>query len=71
MYNTSYLAEAVEYAREYGFNIKQEGRPSLDYAALKKKRDAYITWLNGAYEDSLHEEKIALIRGRGRFTGPK
>ncbi|CEP00678.1 unnamed protein product (mitochondrion) [Plasmodiophora brassicae] len=71
MYNTSYLAEAVEYAREYGFNIKQEGRPSLDYAALKKKRDAYITWLNGAYEDSLREEKIALIRGRGRFTGPR
>lgn len=66
MWNAAQLAESVEDAREYGFDVEMQG---LDFATLKSKRDAYVARLNGIYEKNLEKRNVALLSGRARFTG--
>ena len=44
---------------------------SLDWATLKARRDAYVSRLNGIYASNLEKSGVTLIRGEGKFTGPK
>ncbi len=67
MWNAAQIAHALHDAPEYGFDSSVRGH---DWAALKAKRDAYITRLNGIYEGNLGKRKVDLIRGRARLVGP-
>ena len=64
MWNAASLAEEIEDARGYGFDVELHGH---DWAALKRQRDAYIAKLNQMYERNLEKRHVSLIRGQARF----
>lgn len=68
MFNAASLAEAAEDARGYGFDTHAG---ELDWAELKKRRDAYVTRLNGIYRKNLEVSGVQLIEGHARFAGPR
>jgi glutathione reductase (NADPH) len=68
MWNAAQLAHGLADAPEYGFDLTLRGH---DWAALKAKRDAYITRLNGIYERNLGNRKVDLVRGWARLVGPR
>ncbi|WP_233279553.1 glutathione-disulfide reductase [Acidihalobacter yilgarnensis] len=58
------LAHALEDARGYGFTVGETG---FDWAALKAKRDAYISGINGWYHTYLADSDVTLIQGEARL----
>jgi glutathione reductase (NADPH) len=67
MWNAAHIADSLHDAPDYGFQLNVTG---FDWLTLKTKRDAYIGRLNGIYERNLANDKVELIRGFARFTGP-
>jgi glutathione reductase (NADPH) len=67
MWNASHIAEMIHDAPEYGFHVEAGG---LDWAFLRKSRDAYIERLNAIYARNLANSKVDLLRGYARLTGP-
>jgi len=67
MWNAAHVAESLRDASDYGFQLDLTG---FDWPAVKKKRDAYIERLNGIYERNLANDKVELVRGFARLTGP-
>lgn len=55
-------AHRLNTARDFGFAVSVDGH---DWAALKERRDAYISRLNDIYERNLDNRNVALIRGTG------
>ena len=68
MWNGANLAHAIEDAADYGFNLAGH---AFDWATLKAKRDQHVLDLNGMYERNLTKNGVEIIRGSGRFIGPK
>ncbi len=64
MWNAADLAQAIEDAPEYGFDVQNRG---LDWPALKDKRDEFVQRLNGIYERNLQMRKVTWLRGRAHF----
>jgi len=64
MWNAAGVALGLVDAADYGFNVAVEGN---DWAALKRKRDAYVLRLNGIYERNLAAKGVAYVRGAARF----
>jgi glutathione reductase (NADPH) len=64
MWNAASLAEEIEDARGYGFDVELRGH---DWGTLKRQRDAYIAKLNDMYERNLEKRQVSLIRGHARF----
>ena len=62
------MAHRLADAADYGFDVQVSG---FDWPALKQRRDAYVHRLNGLYEQRFDRESIELVRGHGRFVGPK
>lgn len=60
MWNAAALAEALHDAKDYGFDVSVAG---LDWARLKRARDAYIARLNGIYADNLEKDGVERIEG--------
>ncbi len=63
-----YAAETqhhLEHAADYGFDIDVNGH---DWAALKKRRDDYVTRLNGIYERNLDKRGVEHIQGAAHFV---
>lgn len=69
MWNAANIAEAIMDAREYGF--ENVGSPSVNWATLVQKRNAYIARLNTIYENNLKKENVTLVRGDAVLAGPK
>lgn len=67
--NAATIAETIAEAPGYGFNIKQEG--SYAWEAVKNKRDAYISRLNGIYTTNLAKDSIKQIFGHAEFVDSK
>jgi glutathione reductase (NADPH) len=67
MWNAAHVADSLRDASEYGFQLDVRG---FDWNTLKTKRDAYIERLNGIYERNLSNDKVELVRGFARLTGP-
>merc|ERR1712000_235062 len=61
-YNAAALSEAIHDSKAYGFNVEQVA--PFDWPTFKKKRDAYITRLNGIYERNLNNDKVEYPRPR-------
>jgi glutathione reductase (NADPH) len=59
------LAEQIHDAKAYGFSV--EHTAPFDWSSFKKKRDAYITRLNGIYERNLGNDKVEYVHGWGRL----
>lgn len=64
MWNAAVLAEHIERARDYGFDLEAGGH---DWARLKAGRDAYVRRLNDIYARNLERRGVELVRGRARF----
>ena len=64
MWNAVGVALSLTDAGDYGFNVTAGAN---DWAALKRKRDAYVLRLNGIYERNLAAKGVAYVRGAARF----
>lgn len=67
MWNAAELAQRIEAAAAYGFDVEIRGH---DYGTLKAARDAYVGRLNEIYAENLDKKGIHLARAAGRFSGP-
>ncbi len=65
MWNTSRIAEILQDATEYGFDILDRG---FDWSVIKNARDRYIKRLNEIYHRGLQESNVDNIAGIGRFV---
>lgn len=65
MWNAAVIAEALEDAEGYGFDVDVAG---FDWAKLKAGRDAYVERLNGIYARNLERSGVHRIAGRARFV---
>lgn len=64
MWNAATIAETIRDAKDYGFNVTNNG---FDWPYFKDKRDAYIKRLNGIYSRNLNNDKVTYIAGRAHF----
>lgn len=64
MWNAASLAEEIEDAHGYGFDVELRGH---DWGVLKRQRDAYVAKLNDIYERNLEQRRVTLLRGHARF----
>ena len=64
MWNAASVALSLADADDYGFHVTVG---DSDWAALKRKRDAYVLRLNGIYERNLAAKGVAYVRGAARF----
>jgi glutathione reductase (NADPH) len=65
-----YAAETrhhLDHAADYGFGVDVDGH---DWASLKARRDAYVTRLNGIYENNLERRGVDFIQGAAHFVDP-
>ena len=65
-----YAAETrhhLDHAADYGFAIDVGGH---DWAELKARRDAYVTRLNGIYENNLGRRGVDYVQGAATFIDP-
>jgi glutathione reductase (NADPH) len=67
MWNAAQIAHALHDAAEYGFDV---AGGQLDWAQLKRGRDAYVLRLNGIYERNLANRKVELLRGHATLAAP-
>jgi glutathione reductase (NADPH) len=67
MWNAASAAHAIHDAAGYGFDPVTPGH---DWPALKLRRDAYVTRLNGIYAQNLANKNIEYIAGLGVLEGP-
>jgi glutathione reductase (NADPH) len=65
-WNAAAIAEGFKDAKAYGFQVSAQ--PEFDWPYFKKKRDAYVTRLNGIYENNLNKDEIEHFRGRAKFV---
>ncbi len=65
MWYTAHHAVMLRHAGDFGFDVTVNGH---DWAALKKKRDAYISRLNDIYEGNLEHRGVDYIRGEAGFV---
>ena len=65
MWNAAHLAENIDLAAGYGFNLENKG---FSWPKIKQARDAYIERLNGIYDRNLANSNVEVIRGTGRFV---
>ena len=68
-WNFASISETLKDGVHYGYKIPQD--IVFDFAEFKKKRDANIEGLNGAYERNWSRENIDLIRGTATFRSQK
>ena len=64
MWNGAHIAQALQHAPDYGFNLKA---PPFSWPTLKQKRDHYVDRLNTLHDANLSKAGVALIRGYARF----
>jgi glutathione reductase (NADPH) len=70
MWSAAHIADILRHdAHQYGFDVVNEEKTvKLDFAKLKKARDAYVTRLNAIYANSLQTAGITCVYGEGTFV---
>lgn len=68
MWYGAHMAEAIEQARDYGFDVTANG---FDWNALVTKREAYIKRLNGIYANNLSNKDVDVYEGDAKFVDAK
>ena len=69
MWHAAQLVHGFEDAADYGFNLAE--LPTLGWAKLVERREAYLRRLNGIYASNLDKDGVTRIEGHGRFIGPR
>lgn len=64
MWYASHLAHDLHHAGDYGFDVEKNGH---SWSQLKQRRDAYISRLNGIYDNNLKKRGVTHIHGTARF----
>ncbi len=64
-------AHALDEIEKAGVHRIKVGRPKLDWAALIERKKDLIKDLPARFEKSLADRGVTLIRGYGRFVGPR
>lgn len=64
-WNAAECADWLSVASDYGFDV---GHQRIDWAKLKRGREAYIERLREMYARNLELDSITLVRGRGRLV---
>lgn len=64
------LAHECRLAHKHGLDVKDAKLLKTDLALVKKRKDEMLKTVNG-FQDLLEQGKVELIRGEGRFVGPK
>ncbi len=64
MWYASHLAHDIHHATSYGYDITIGGH---SWGRLKARRDAYVSRLNGIYENNLDKRGVTHIVGSARF----
>jgi glutathione reductase (NADPH) len=67
MVTAASLAEKLEDAQAYGFDV---GEVNFSFSHLKRRRDAYVAFLNQVYERNLSMDGVEWVRGWARFVEP-
>ncbi|MCC5854229.1 MAG: glutathione-disulfide reductase [Idiomarina sp.] len=67
MWYGAHVAEALKYAKAYGFELEQKG---FDWSELVKNREAYIERIHGAYHRGFEGNGVEYIEGFAKFVGP-
>ena len=65
MWYTAHHAHQFHHASDYGFDVEVKGH---NWNALKERRDAFITRLNGIYENNLDKRGVTYITGAASFV---
>jgi len=65
MWHAASVAETIEDARDYGFDVEAKG---FDWARLRAAREAYLERLNGIYHRGLDASGVTEIAGTARFV---
>lgn len=65
MWYTAHHAHQMHHAGDYGFDLTVNGH---DWGALKARRDAYISRLNGIYANNLDKRNVRHIPGAAKFV---
>jgi glutathione reductase (NADPH) len=65
-WNAAAIRETFKDAKAYGFGGYEE--PTFDWPLFKKKRDAYVSRLNGIYANNLTKDGIEYVLGRAKFV---
>ncbi|KAG8533830.1 uncharacterized protein KY384_001571 [Bacidia gigantensis] len=68
-WNFASVSEMLKDGVHYGYDIPKDIK--FNFAEFKRKRDADVKGLNGAYERNWSRENIDLVRGTATFTGQK
>jgi glutathione reductase (NADPH) len=66
MWSAATVAHSIEESHGYGF---ESSVTAFDWGRLKSSRDEYIRGLNAAYERTLMNNKVEVIRAFARFEG--
>lgn len=69
MWHAAQLQHGFEDAADYGFDLS--AIPTMDWAKLVERREAYLRRLNGIYASNLDKDGVTRIDGHGRFVGPR
>ncbi|KIV91170.1 hypothetical protein PV10_05739 [Exophiala mesophila] len=64
------LAHECRMAHKHGLDVKEAKSLKADLALVKKRKDEMLETVNG-FQDLLVQGKVEIIRGEGRFVGPK
>ncbi|RVX68329.1 hypothetical protein B0A52_07332 [Exophiala mesophila] len=64
------LAHECRMAHKHGLDVKEAKSLKADMALVKKRKDEMVETVNG-FQDLLEQGKVEIIRGEGRFVGPK
>ena len=65
MWYAAHYSHELHHAADYGYDIAIKGH---DWGALKTRRDAYVTRLNGIYGNNLDKRGVTYIAGHARFA---
>ena len=72
MWYAGQIADACKYGPDYGFHIDhKEQLEKFDWARLIENREAYIGRIHESYNRVLGKNKVAVIKGYGRFVDAK
>jgi dihydrolipoamide dehydrogenase len=62
------VADRVRHAGEFGIGV--DGEPSVDYAAVAKRRDRVVDRMWKGLRTLVDKNKVTWVAGRGRLDGP-
>lgn len=70
MWHAADIADKIRHAEGYQFKGPGIGAPQFDWKSFKPQRDAYITRLNGIYDNNVAKEGVDYFHGTASLLSP-